>query len=47
MEMMTRWDPFRDLETTRNRLAVLFGPLARAKELAREHDRRRAHPAEG
>jgi len=43
MEMMTRWepfmspwDPFRDLETTRHRLAALFGPLARAKELGKE-----------
>jgi HSP20 family protein len=43
MEMLPRWepfispwDPFRDLETARNRVAALLGPVARAKELAKE-----------
>jgi HSP20 family protein len=43
MEMMTRWkpfmsswDPFRDLETTRGRLAAMFGPLSRTGDLEKE-----------
>ena len=30
---MSSWDPMRDLETTRGRLAALFGPLPRTKDL--------------
>jgi HSP20 family protein len=33
---MSSWDPFRDLETTRGRLAALFGPLSRAKDLEKD-----------
>ena len=43
MDLMTRWepfmsswDPFREMETARGRLAALFGPLARAKEMNKE-----------
>lgn len=39
MNLMTRWepfispwDPFRDMEGTRNRLAALLGPVGRSKE---------------
>lgn len=33
---MSSWDPFRDLETTRGRLASIFGPLARARDLDKD-----------
>ena len=43
MEMMTRWepflsswDPFRDMENARTRLAGWFGPMARTKGLDKE-----------
>jgi HSP20 family protein len=43
MDMMTRWkpflptwDPFRDLEVTRGRLAAMFGPLSRPRDLDKE-----------
>ena len=43
MEMMTRWepfmsswDPFRDMETARGRLAAFLGPLARTKAMNQE-----------
>ena len=45
MEMMTRWtpfmsswDPFRDLETARGRMAAMFGPLPRATELDKKEE---------
>lgn len=33
---MSSWDPFRDLEGTRGRLATLFGPLARPRDLEKD-----------
>lgn len=33
---MSSWDPFRDLETTRGRLASLFGPMARVRDLDKD-----------
>jgi HSP20 family protein len=33
---MSSWDPLRDLETARGRMAALFGPLPRAKDLEKD-----------
>ena len=33
---MSSWDPFRDLETTRGRLAGLFGPLSRLRDFEKD-----------
>lgn len=33
---MSSWDPFRDLETTRGRLAGLFGPLSRLRDFGKD-----------